>query len=152
MKIDTVEYTTIREDFSVYECENGQMLRMKTVISNIYKDTENKKSGIDFKDVSNVTATKPIDTSEYEESTPDQVTKEHEIKSLEFKPIKEIINIYETEKSIIMLYPIVEKIILTNKKDKKGEPILRYHAQNSLNIIDKKSLRGPPDSQPPSNS
>lgn len=146
-----VDYVTIREDFSVYECENGQILRMKTSITNIYNDTDSKQSGVNFKDISNVTTTTPIDTSEFEESTSEQVTEENEIKKLEFKPIKEIINIYETEKSLIILYPVIEKIFLTNKKDKDGNPFLRYHSKNSLNVIDKKMfIEGLPNSQLPS--
>lgn len=140
-----VDYATIREDFSVYECENGQIFRIKTTITNIVKDEETKKSAIDFKDISSVTTPIQIDTSEYEESTAEQVTSEHEIKELNFKSIKEVINIYETEKSLIVLYPVVEKIFLTNKKDKQGAPILRYHSKNSINVIDKKMfIEGPP--------
>jgi hypothetical protein len=148
-----INYITIREDYSVYECENGQILRVKTTISNIYDDDQSKKTGIDFKDISSVTTLTPIDTTEYEESTPEQVTAEHEIRTLKFKSLKQIINIYETEKSLIVLYPVIENIYLTNKKDKQGDPILRYLAKNSLNVIDKKMfIEGPPDSQPSSTS
>jgi len=68
---------------------------------------------------------------------------------MKFKPLKEVINIYETEKSLIILYPIVEKIILTDSKDSSGNPILRYALKNSLNVISKEMFLGPQDSQKP---
>ncbi len=147
-----IDYTTIREDFSIYECENGQILRLKPIISSIItieEDGKETKSVIDFKEASSIFTPKPIDTTDLKTAKPDDITKENEREELKFKPLKEVINIYETEKSLIILYPIVEKIILTDSKDSSGDPILRYKLKNSLNIISKKMFLGPKDSQEP---
>lgn len=144
----SINYSTLREDYSAFECENGQILRIKTTIMNIIFDEDTKKTGIEFKDISNVFTPTTIDTSDYEESTSEQVTQEHERERLVFTPIKQVINIYETDRSLIIIYPVIERIFLTNKKDKKGDPILRYHSKNSVNVIDKKMFaESPSDTQ-----
>ena len=67
---------------------------------------------------------------------------------MSFKPIKVKINIYETEESLIVLSPILEKVYRTSKKDKNGDPIIRYHNQNLLNVIDKKMFVEGPQNDP----
>ena len=152
MKIINVGYTTIREDFSEYECENGQILRAKATIANMIEKTDDegkKKSTLGFQEISSVVTPNPIDTSDYEFMPTEQVSQEHVTGELSFKTITEIINIYETENSVIILAPIMEKILLTNKKDKDGNPILRYVLKRGISIIDKKMLQeGPPPNSP----
>jgi len=145
-----VKYIAIREDFSEYACDNGQILRVKTSITNIIQDKNGEKSkvSVDFKDISNTFATKPVDTSDLEFSTPEQVTDNDNVRELTFEVLKETINLYETDDSIIVLLPVMHNIHLTNKKDRNGDPILRYKIQNSFNIINKKTLlEGPPRTQ-----
>lgn len=146
-----VQFTTIREDFSTFECDNGQILRLKPTIVTIIQiqDGDKKTSSIDFKDVSGVFTPSPIDTSDLEMAKPEDVTAENEVRELDFKMTKQVINIYETDHSLIILLPEVEKISVTDKKDKNGDPILRYTMKNSISVIDKKTFsEGPPNSQP----
>jgi len=144
MKKINVDYTTLREDFSEYECENGQILRAKATIANMIQEIDDegkKKNTLGFKEISNVVTPNPIDTSDYEFMPAEQVSKEHVTGELSFKTIKEIINVYETKKSIIIIAPVMEKILLTNKKDKNNDPILRYVLKRGISIIDKKMLQ-----------
>lgn len=146
-----IQFTAIREDFSTFECENGQILRVKSVIVIIVEnqDGEKKSSAIDFKDVSGVFTPNSIDTSNLEMAKPEDVTAENEVRELDFKMTKQVLNIYETDHSLIVLLPEVEKISITDKKDKNGDPILRYTMKNSISVIDKKTFsEGPPSSKP----
>jgi hypothetical protein len=71
---------------------------------------------------------------------PEHVTEKDEIRNLEFTPVKEVINIYETKKNLILLTSRVERVGLTNKKDKDGLPILRFGVLTGVNLVDKSSL------------
>ena len=71
---------------------------------------------------------------------PEYVTEKDEIRNLEFTPAKEVINIYETAKNLILLTCRIERVGLTNKKDKDGLPILRFGVLTGLNRVDKASL------------
>ena len=147
-----IDYITIREDFSIYECENGQILRLKSTLSSLVADEEEGKetrTGIELKEISNVFTPKPIDTADLKTAKPEDVTKENEREELKFKPLKVINSIYETEKSLIIICPMLEKIILTDCKDSSGNPIVRYALKNALNVIAKKLLLGPEGSQDP---
>ena len=73
-------------------------------------------------------------------SDPSQVTKEYEVKELKFKAIKEIVNIYETTNSLILVIPHMDKIILTNKKDKNNLPHLRFSSALDVTVTNKKSV------------
>jgi hypothetical protein len=75
-----------------------------------------------------------------EYSKPEDVTQSDEVRDAQFKPKKEIINIYETDKAIILVTLKIENIKLTNKKDKEEAPILRYTALTNVNVIEKPSL------------
>ncbi|MCE2507042.1 MAG: hypothetical protein J4F36_11385 [Nitrosopumilaceae archaeon] len=72
-----------------------------------------------------------------EESTPDAVTDDDVVKELKFTIKKESINVYESEKHFVMVDDRVEKIMLSNKKDKKGNPILRYRVDMGVNVVPK---------------
>ncbi len=138
-----VDVQSVREDFCVYEVENGQILKVKNTVGDI--KNEKTKDGqsfgnIGFKDMSLVITPKPIDTNEYEYMPREKVKEEHQTKELKFKPIREIINIYETIDSIILVSTKVEKIFLTNKKDETGAPILRYKTASGINVIQKAQL------------
>ena len=137
-----IPFVTIREDFSTFECENGQTLRVKLPIVEIIKiqDGDKENSAISFNEISHVFSSTPIDTSNLEMARSEDVTAENQVKELEFKMTNQTINLYETEKSLIVLVPVVEKIFITDKKDKDNNPILRYVMKNSVSIISKKTL------------
>lgn len=153
MNKEHIFFTTIREDFNEYDVENGQTLRMKIILSDLFvvvnKDgTKSTQAG--FKEVSLVFANKEIDTSNLQLSSPEKVTEQDEIKTLGFQTIKEVVNIYETQHLLMLLYPRVTNISLTDKKSAEGEPILRYHTSVTFNNINKGSLM--PITQPVSKS
>lgn len=141
MAEERVEFTTIREDFSEYEVENGEILRVKFVLTEIINRTNGDKEtggGIRFSTISKISALAPIDTSNLELiSDPSQVTKKDEVKELKFKPTKEIVNIYETTNSLILAIPHMTKIFLTNKKDQNNLPHLRFSLVADVTITEK---------------
>ncbi len=143
MKPKHARFTTIREDFNEYECENGQILKAKQILADILhtEDEAGKPmSNFGFKDVSTVITPTPIDTSDLEFIPREQVTEKHVVKELKFKVIREVINIYESKNSIILISPRVSNIRLTNKKDETGSPLIRYTTNTGMSVIPKKSL------------
>ena len=64
-------------------------------------------------------------------------TEKDHVKELNFNIVKEIVNIYETKKSIILVGMRVKKIFLTNKVNANNEPILRFESSNAMNVVDK---------------
>ena len=148
MREEIIEFTTIREDFSEYEAENGQILRAKEAVIEIINriDDGKKKARLKFSIISNVVTPNPIDTSTLElETDPNKVTAEYQVKELSFRPLKEIVNIYETKNAIILLIPIMQKIFLTSKKDANNAPHLRFSLMSDVSIIEK---RLPPPATP----
>ena len=143
MNKEHVDFTTIREDFSVYEIENGQILKVKQILTDVVVETieDNKKiSSLGLKEFSSLITNVEIDTSKLEYAISDQITEADQVKELQFRSIRELINIYETNKSLILLVPRVQKVFLTNKKDHTNAPILRYKSITTFNLIDKDSL------------
>jgi hypothetical protein len=143
MNKEHIDFITIREDFNVYEIENGQILKVKQILTDVVVETieDNKKiSNLGLKEFSTLITNIEIDTSKLEYATPDQITEADEVKELQFRSIRELVNIYETNKSLILLVPKLQKVFLTNKKDHANAPILRYKIITSFNLIDKDSL------------
>ena len=136
----SIESSTIREDFNVYEVETGQILKAKSIVVDVYEDEDKrgKFGNLGFQTISHVTTTTKIDTTDYEYLPTEQVKEEHEIKDLKYKTIKENINIYETKELIILVDPRVEKISLTNKKNKEGNPVLRFRTGIAVSVIPKR--------------
>lgn len=133
-----VDFNTIREDFNAYKVENGQILKTKTCITVIKKQSESDQGGsLGFLPVSNVETHQDIDTEGWEESTSEKTTDDDITKELNFELIRESINIYETKKSLILLHDEVTKIFITNKKDHTGSPILRFKNTISIEVIPK---------------
>ena len=140
MGVIHLDYDTIREDYNVYEIENGQILKSKvSVVDFIEKDeAKGEISGqLGFMNISEIYTTKPIDTSDLKESTQDKVTDDDVVKELKFTIKKESINIYESEKLFLLVGDRVEKIMLTNKKNNKGDPIVRYRIDMGVNVVPK---------------
>lgn len=144
---ERIEFTTIRDDFCEYEIENGQILKAKTSIINVvnFKDKDgNVKGGVGLQPYSNVIT--PSDVERYGiEFTKGPATEKDQVKELSFKTKREIMNVYETKKSIILVGFRMQKIFLTNKVDDRNAPILRYQSNNAVNVIDKPDYTGKPD-------
>jgi hypothetical protein len=146
-KKDHIQFITIREDFNEYEVENGQTLRFKPSIVDLSIESKvgsNKGSQLGIKDISHVITNDEIDTSSMELSSAEAVTEKDQVRELKFVPNKQIINIYETQKHLILVAPFISKIFLTNKKDKTNSPILRYTYEMNINVIDKEPLHKRP--------
>lgn len=149
MKEERIEYSTIRDDFSVYEIENGQILKAKTSLvdlTNLTDDQGIKKGGAKIQPYSYVIT--PPDVEKYDiDYTVGQPTEKNQVKELKFKIIKEIVNIYETKKLLILAGLKVEKVFLTNKMDKKKSPLLRYQSLNGVDVIEKLPFKMPKNAE-----
>ena len=144
---EIIEFTTIRDDFSEYELENGQILKAKTSVVNVVnvKDKDGKeKGGVGLQPFTHVIT--PSNLERYGiEYTKGVATEKDQVKELNFKTKREVMNIYETKKSVILVGFKMEKIFLTNKVNDRNEPILRFQSKNALNVIDKPDYTGKPD-------
>ena len=143
MAIKHVDFITIREDLSVYEIDNGQIVKAKQILTDIIEgeDKKGKYGNLGFQTVSHVISPENMDVSNLELASPEQVTNDDVIKDLNFKVKKQVINIYETEDVIILIKPEIEKIRATNKKDKENSPILRIRTGMDVNVIPKNPVR-----------
>lgn len=140
MEIEQIEFNTIREDFSEYEAENGQILRVKQVITSITNHDEDgkKRSSAEFKLISLTIAPTTINTSNLKlVEDPNQITEKDVVKEIQFTTLKEVVNIYETKNALILVIPHMQKIFLTDKKDKNNAPHLRFTLASDINIIQK---------------
>jgi len=139
MDREHLAFSVIREEFSEYKVENGQILRAKPIVMDVYtEDKDGKKlGGLELKEISFVITEVEIDTSSYEFAETSAVTEEHQTKELKFTTVKRSVNVYETDKTIILVAPEITKIFLTNKKDKTSSPILRYVSDTNVNVVDK---------------
>ena len=136
-----IDFTTIREDMSVYEVENGQILKAKQIVIVITEgeDKKGKFGDLGFHAVSHVYSPPNMDTSGLEFSETEQVTDDDEADDLKFTVKKQVINVYETDDVIILVNSKVEKISSTTKKDKTGNHILRFRSGIEVNVIPKNS-------------
>jgi hypothetical protein len=77
MKKEHIPFTTIREDYCEYRATNGQILRMKVILTDIVVETiedGTKSSLLGIKDFSAIITENDIDTSKLKYSTPEQTT------------------------------------------------------------------------------
>jgi hypothetical protein len=140
MTRDYISFTTIREDFSEFEIETGQRVRIKYMLSEVVRQTNEKgKESLSFsaRDLSTVIPHFDIDTSTLEYASTDEVTEKDVVKRYKFRPVKEVINIYEIDNMIILLACKLEAIALTNKKDRTNSPIVRFTANLLFNGVRK---------------
>ena len=140
-----VEFNTIREDYNVYEIENGQILKIKKVLGNIYQNKGSDSAptaDIETQDISYVATHVEIDTSEYEVADPTEVTEKDQLGELKFTILKEGLNIYETKNSLIIISNDIQHLYSTKKKDKKGKPIYRFTIRGVVNVLEKSMLKG----------
>jgi hypothetical protein len=112
-----IGFTIIREDFNEYEIENGLHLRLKPVVSDMVRKVD-KNSFVLISDLISkiimLFKKDPSNELRYD------VTKE-----LQFRPLKETISIYETEKTIVLVVYQLERVFPTNEKNNEGTPNLR---------------------------
>ncbi|MCA9813256.1 MAG: hypothetical protein KC483_10425 [Nitrosarchaeum sp.] len=142
--IKYIDFTTVKEDFNTYKTENGLYLRVKQILTTIRYDPNNKNEKGEYQyefgtqTVSHVEKHELIDTDSLEIDEPNKVTAEDEIDMLNFEPIKESINIYESDKFFIFLILEVSQIKSTNKKDRTETPIIRFESKVTMKIENKK--------------
>lgn len=145
MREERIEYNTIRDDFSVYEVENGQILKAKFSLVDILSDIDSneKRGSVRVQPYSYVITPNDIEKYgiKYEQGI---ATEEDQIRELKFTPLSEIINIYETKKFFILVGIKVKKVFLTDKinSDDDDAPILRYQSLNEFSIIEKSFIDG----------
>ena len=133
-----VNFITIREDFSEFEAENGQILKIKKVITDLIEQpVENSlfQTKVQMQDVIHVITTKKIDTDGMVTADLTSLTDKDIIENLSFKPKKIVLNIYETETFILLVDVQVTSIGATNKLDVTGNPYLRFRTNFGINII-----------------
>lgn len=133
-----VNFITIREDFSEFEAENGQILKIKKVITDLIEQpVENSlfQAKVQMQDVIHVITTKKIDTDGMVTADLTSLTDKDIIENLSFKPKKIVLNIYETETFILLVGIQVTSIGATNKLDVTGNPYLRFRTNFEINII-----------------
>ena len=133
-----VNFITIREDFSEFEAENGQILKIKKVITDLIEQpVENNlfQAKVQMQDVIHVITTKKIDTDDMVTADLTSLTDKDIIENLSFKPKKIVLNIYETETFILLVDVQVTSIGATNKLDVTGNPYLRFRTNFGMNII-----------------
>lgn len=124
-----VRFTTLKEDFDEYTIENSLHLRLKPVVSDLIRKGDENKFALIFELVSRTTIPVKRDFS--------NVTRYHIEKELQFKPLKEVVNIYETDKIIILVFYQLEKVFMTNEKNNDGSPRLRMEGSTLVNIVQK---------------
>lgn len=141
-----VGFNTIREDYNVYEIENGHILKVKKILTNIYQnkgqDGAVPTADMETQDLAVVATPVEIDTSGYELADPVEVTDKDHVGELKFTIVKEGLNIYETKNSLIIISDELANLYSTKKKDKKGVPIYRYTLRGAINILEKNMLKG----------
>jgi len=73
------------------------------------------------------------------ESSEELIRDEDVVGEMDFEPIEQPTNIYETEKSVIMVQTTVRQISETDKKDSAGNPILRFQSSPVVSTNQKAS-------------
>jgi hypothetical protein len=127
-----ISFTTIREVFNEYEVEKGLLyLRIKPVLSDIISEVNEGRSRLRFKFmyVSRVIKSSEENVLDFRFTSSQDTAKKNKEKELEFRPVKEIINIYQTEDEDIILVAYV--------LDNEGNPILGFTERNFVDVVPK---------------
>jgi len=144
MDEERVKYNTIRDDFSSYNVENGQILKVKLSVVDVINtmDGDKKKGSVSIIPYSHVVTTPNLRRYDmiYERGA---ATEQDQVKELKFTTVDEVINIYETKKLFIFAGLRVEKIFLTNKADDHDNPILRYQSTHGVSVSAKPNFENP---------
>jgi hypothetical protein len=119
MNKEHIPFIPLKEDFNEYRVENGQLLKVKTVLTDVAVETlepGKKTSRLGVKDFSIIITDVDIDVSKMEYATPEQISDVDVVGELRFTTVKESVNIYEIQKLLILIATRVDKIFMTNKK------------------------------------
>lgn len=133
-----VKFKVVRQEYSTYRVENGQILKQMMTISDIRDvvDNDPPRARAALNDVSHV-ITPPETTRDDIAVTEGTPTEEDQIRELKFETDEEVINIYETRDHLILVACTVQKIFLTNKVDDQNNPRLQYQVQMSTRVVPK---------------
>jgi hypothetical protein len=143
MNKEHIPFIPLKEDFNEYRVENGQLLKVKTVLTDVAVETlepGKKTSRLGVKDFSIIITDVDIDVSKMEYATPEQISDVDVVGELRFTTVKESVNIYEIQKLLILIATRVDKIFMTNKIDLTNNPIIRYTSHTGLSSVDKEML------------
>lgn len=123
-----IEFTIIKEEFNEYDLESGLFLRVKPIVVDLV--TKGSQSG--FAVIFDLFS--KLVRSTYDSSGD---AKYDETKQLQFRPRKEVVNIYETQSAIILVAYQLSTIFTSNQRDNEGLPILRLEGETLFNVVDK---------------
>jgi hypothetical protein len=130
-----LSFTAVREVFNEYQVENGFLyLRIKPVLTDIISEITESKRGLRFrfKYVSEVIRLSDRNIFELGLTSSAGLSE----KQLEFIPVKEIINIYETEdEDIVLVVYVLDKLFTKNQLDNEGNPILGFTERNFVDVV-----------------
>jgi hypothetical protein len=133
-----LSFTAIRELLNEYEIENGLLyLRIKPILLDVIADDWEREPRFrcKFTYTSIVIKSSKWNPSEFGFSRP-ETSKKNEERELEFRPVKEVINIYETEgENIILLAYVLDKIVAKNELDSEGVPFLHFVERNFIEVV-----------------
>ena len=96
-----IPFIPLKEDFNEYRVENGQLLKVKTVLTDVVVETlepGKKTSRLGVKDFSIIITDIDFDVSKMEYATPEQISDRDVLGELRFTTVKESVNIYENPK------------------------------------------------------
>lgn len=125
-----IRFATIKEDFSEYEIEHGLHLRLKPIVSDMIRKGGDERAFVLVFELISRTVIPDERGFSYEPS--------YDVKKgLQFKPLMEAVNIYETDKRIILAIYQLEKVFPTNEKDSEGAPVLQLKGDMLVNVIEK---------------
>jgi hypothetical protein len=128
-----INFTIIREEFNEYELENGLHLRVKPIVTDIVTKGKDTGFAIVFDIFSKVIS--PLDDIANQR-------KYDETKSLSFRSIKEVVNIYETKAAIILVIYRLDKLLPTTELNREGIPILRIEGNTLVNVVKRPNIGG----------
>lgn len=126
MKEGHIRFIIIREDFNEYGIENDLFLRLKPIVSDMFTKGNENTVRLTFEIVSRVIM--PVSSNE---------VKYDQTKKLQFKPLREVINIYETDTAIILVGYQLKEVLPTNERNNEGVPILSVSGDTLVNVVEK---------------
>ena len=134
-----VNFKTVREDFNVYEIPGKFTLRSKQSIISIKTDDNNMEFlRPSLRSVSIIEPVTGFSVSELKQKSVSEVTDDDITDELKFVVTQSSMNIYETEREIIIIDDPVEHIFMTHYKDENDIPIIRFRSNIGMNIIPKR--------------
>lgn len=143
VKREFINFTTVREEYSTYKLENGLTFYVKSPITRIYTEFDGDKTthGINSALISGVNMPSKFNTSNLKLLTSD-VTDDDITKKLRIVQRKEVVNIYEIEKSFLVLGFHMNMISATDKKYSDDTPALRFNYDTAITVVDKPWVEG----------